>query len=97
MMTNESTEINANDAVAAPVDGYVMRKFEFRWKETIHKKLELSENEMEGVEVWYETVDVMGKVVRVDGRLAIEWEDAAANTFLDTDDGINVLKECKPF
>jgi len=73
-----------------------MSDYEFEWKETEVHKLKISVNEVVGVEVWYQPTDSLGIVKEKDGKFYIEWPDAE-NTYLDTQVGREVLRECKPF
>jgi hypothetical protein len=71
--------------------------FKFKWIKKITKSLNISSNEMIGLEVWYQPTDSMGKVISTENGLAIQWEDQDEVTYLDTDEGREVLRECKPF
>lgn len=70
--------------------------YTFKWKETIQQELIIPDDKILGVTVRYEMTDSEGEIKEKDGRVVICWPDAP-DTFLDTKNGVEILKNCQPF
>ncbi len=75
-----------------------MKHYEFQWPGSKReRRFQVAEDKMENLEVYNFETQSMGEITYVNNRLAILWADGSDNTYLDTDEGLEVLKHCKPY